>query len=209
MRLVTGFRYSKRSLLSTVMASFVATALLGACSGVEIDPAPTESFAAGQYTYYKWRTDPLPATPHASDPVYILDPVMRRSMDKALQAKGYVLDTARAQFSVDYLYAPGLIEGEQPDQASNISAYPGVNPNRQIDQARVDNAIALGGLKETNNMLIQFNDVATNREVWQVMMTKIVENANQINEDQLNKDLGRYVDRALSSLPNAAVPTSQ
>ena len=57
--------------------------------------------------------------------------------------KGYVLDPARAQFSVDYLYATGLRDGASPGQASNISHIPSATVNRQVDQASVDSAIAL------------------------------------------------------------------
>ena len=128
---------------------------------------------------------------------------MRREVDAGLQARGYILDTARAQFSVDYLYAIGMREGAQSEQASNISPVPSVTPNRRVDQASVDNAIALGGVKETSNILLQFNDMDSNAQVWQVLMTKIVENANRVDTSRLDENLTKSLERALKTLPQA------
>ena len=85
--------------------------LLAACSGVEIQPSNIEQFAAGSYQYYKWRTEPLPQDVSSSDPIYAMDPTMRKVVDATLQAKGYQLDEKRAQFNVGYLYALGMLDG--------------------------------------------------------------------------------------------------
>jgi hypothetical protein len=188
---------AKRSLAAILLLA------LAACSSIEITTSPVEPFAEGNYTYYKWRTDPLPQDTGSSDAYYALDPVMRRQLDAALGAKGYRLDAEKAQFSVDYVYATGLIQGIESEQASNISHIPSVNPTRQVDGASVDNAIALAGLKETSNILIQFNDGASNEEVWRAVLTKIVENANQVDTTDLDEKLGKAVTRALKELPDA------
>jgi hypothetical protein len=70
----------------------------------------------------------------------------------------------------------------------------------------VDNAIALGGVKETNNILLQFNDKISNKEVWRVTLTKIVENANNVNTSRIDDNLAQYLKRALKSLPQADQP---
>ncbi|MCB1841540.1 MAG: DUF4136 domain-containing protein [Halioglobus sp.] len=177
---------------------------LAACSGVAIDPSPVDTFAAKDYRYYTWRTPPLPATTRSTDLVYQIDPVLREVVDNSLAKKGYVQDAQRAQFSVDYLYAPGLVQGAEPEQASNISRLPSATANRMVDQASVDNAIALGGVKETNNIRLQFNDVAGQTVVWQTTLTKIVENANRVDRDKLRTDLSRYLERAMGPLPDAS-----
>lgn len=189
-----------------ILASILLSALLTACSSVDIQTSDVEQFAAGNYKYYKWRTAPLPAKSSSADPFYAIDPVMRREVNAGLQARGYVLDNERAQFSVDYLYATGMREGAQSDQASNISPVPSVTPNRRVDQASVDNAIALGGVKETSNILLQFNDMDSNVEVWQVLMTKIVENANRLDSSRLDENLTKSLQRALKPLPQATGP---
>lgn len=177
---------------------------LTACSGVEIRPGETDTFAAGNYRYYKWRSEPLQNTINSSDPIYIMDPIMRREVDSTLRSKGYILDPERAQFSVDYLYAVGLREGAKAEQASNISPIPSVTPNRQVDQAVVDNANALGGLKETSNIAVQFNDTGTREEVWRVIITKIMDNVNTVDSTKAADVLSQAVDKALRELPDAS-----
>ncbi|CAA0116297.1 Uncharacterised protein [Halioglobus japonicus] len=189
---------------STLILAFTILSLaLVACSGVEIQHSATDKFSAGDYRYYKWRTEPLPSTTRSNDPVYAIDPVLRREVDADLQSKGYVLDKARAQFTVDYLYVSGMQQGEPSQLASNVTPYPRVTPNRQVNQATVDNAIALGGVKETNNIILQFNDLASNQEVWQASLTKVVEDANNIDSSRLDKNLKDYLTRALKALPPA------
>ena len=136
-------------------------------------------------------------------PMYAIDPVMRREVDAHLQSKGYVLDPQRAQFTVHYLYVTGMVQGERSALASNITPYPRIMPTRRVDQASVDNAIALGGVKETNNLIVQFNDRVTNQEVWQVTLTEIVENANSSDTSRLDDNLKRSLQRALQPIPQA------
>ena len=189
--------------ITTVLAYTLLSWTLVACSGIEIEPAGIEQFAGGNYRYYTWRTEPLPNNTRSSDPVYAIDPVVRREVDANLQSKGYVLDAQRAQFTVDYIFAKGMLEGEQSGWASNISPRPSVTPNRQVDQASVDNAIALGGVKETNNIVLQFNDRTSNKEVWQVTLSKIVENANSTDTSTLDATLKKTMERALETVPPA------
>jgi hypothetical protein len=189
--------------ITQILAYTLLSLALVACSGIEIEPAGIETFAAGNYRYYSWRTGPLPSGTRSSDPVYAIDPVVRREVNANLQKKGYVLDPERAQFTVDYIFAPGMLQGERSDWASNVNSTPSVTPNRQVDQASVDNAIALGGVKETNNIILQFNDKASNREVWQVTLSKIVENANVTDASRIDSALKKSMERALESVPQA------
>lgn len=189
--------------ITTVLAYTLLSLALAACSGVEIEPAGIDHFAAGNYRYYSWRTEPLPNETRSSDPVYAIDPVMRREVDANLGRKGYILDPQRAQFTVDYIFSQGMLQGERSGWASNISPRPSVTPNRQVDQASVDNAIALGGVKETNNIILQFNDRTSNKEVWQVTLSKIVENANRTDTSRIDETLKKYMERALESVPQA------
>jgi uncharacterized lipoprotein YmbA len=97
-------------------------------------------------------------------------------------------------------------QGESSELASNITLYPGVVPNRQINQAIVDNAIALGGVKETNNIVLQFNDLSSNQIVWQATLSKIVENANNVDASSIDRNLKGFLERALKPLPTATNP---
>ena len=192
--------------ITHILGYLLLSLTLLACSGVEIQSVDTDRFKAGNYVYYKWRTDPLPTNVRSSDPMYAVDPVMRREVNADLQSKGYVLDSERAQFTVGYILASGVVQGEPSNLASNVSTYASIRPNRQIDQASVDNAIALGGVKETNNIVLQFNNRTSNEEVWQVTLTKIVENANNVDTSRIDANLAQYLKRAMKSLPQASQP---
>ena len=176
--------------------------LLGGCGGVQIQSGEVDDFAAGQYRYYAWRSEPLPQNTHTSDPFYAVDPVVRREVDAHLQALGYQLDPQRHQFSVDYVFAEGVLEGEEPEQASNISHTPSATINRQVDQASVDNAIALGGVKATNTILVHFHDIASGDVVWTARLTKIIENANSDAAEELAGPIARI----FRDLPPAPTP---
>jgi hypothetical protein len=188
--------------LITLLAALTLT-LVTACSGIETRPAPTETFAAGNYKYYSWRSDPLPNDASSQDPMYIIDPILRSAVNAELGKKGYVLDKEQAQFSVDYIYASGLRMGERSAEAYNITPYPSVNPNRQVNQAVVDNAYALGGVRETSNIALQFNDSTNKKEVWHVIITKIVENVNNVDKKDIRSGVEKGVREALSALPPA------
>ena len=187
--------------ITRTVAVVLLALTMAACSGIETHPGDVDAFAAGDYRYYKWRSEPLQNTGSSGDPIYLIDPVLRREVDAVLRDKGYRLDADPAQFSVDYRYAAGRRLGETGQDATNLTPYPTALPNRQVDQATVDNAYALGGVKETNNIALQFNDVGRREEVWHVVITKIVENANRIDRDALDRDLKKAVAQALRPLP--------
>ncbi len=190
--------------ITTILACTLMTLAVVACSGVDIQSTAISPFTAANYRYYTWRTEPLPQETRSADALYAIDPVLRQKVDTILQSKGYVLEPQRAQFTVDYLYVTKMVQGERSELASNISAIPRITPNRQVDQASVDNAIALGGVKETKNIVLQFRDRGTNREVWQVTMTVIVENTNSSDTSRLDDNLEKFLVRALQPLPPAS-----
>jgi hypothetical protein len=191
-----------RSIL-TFAASLIISLGLVACSGIETEPAATDTFAAGNYHYYRWRSPPMVNTINSADPIYKLDPILRKELDNSLAEKGYVLDQERAQFSVDYIFAEGLLMGERSRSGSNLSTHPGAVINRNTDQAAADNAYALGGVKETSNIGIQFNDITSNEEVWRVVITKIIDDVNSTDTSQMDKNVTKAVKNATKTLPGA------
>ena len=190
--------------LSTRLISICTLLLtLTACSGVETRPADVTTFAAGNYHYYSWRSEPLLNPTNSTDAMYRLDPALRDAINANLKSKGYVLDPSLAQFNVDYIFAPGARDGVKGVEASNLSTHPGVVPNRDLDQASIDNANALGGLKETRNIGIQFNDVERKEEVWHVLITKLVGNANSTTGAGQHSKITSAVNNGMKSLPSA------
>ena len=110
--------------ITTLLMSTLLSLALVACSGVDIQRSAIEQFTTGNYRYYMWRTDPLPQQGRSPDALSAIDSIVRGEVDATLQDKGYVLDPARAQFTVHYLYLSGMVAGERSALASNISAYP-------------------------------------------------------------------------------------
>jgi hypothetical protein len=177
---------------------------LGGCGTIETRHSDITQFEASGFTYYKWRSEPLRNTSGSADTLYIMDPIVRREVDANLSERGYVLDPARAQFSVDYLQATGLRDGVSSQDASGgIDPIPSARPHRQVNQAMVDNAHALGGLQTTSNIAIQFNDVSTQQEIWHVIITKIVEDVNEPDPATVERNLERGISKALKPLPKA------
>lgn len=189
--------------LIKALASTTLLMILAACSGVETHPDDTRAFEAANYHYYTWRNEPLTNQSKSADPLYRVDPLLRQAVNEELSAKGYVLDPARAEFSIDYIYATGLRMGETSREASNISHHPGVIPNRNMDQAQIDNAIALGGVKETSNIALQFHDIKQRELIWRVTVTKILERVHNTEDEALAKTLRPAIHHGLSSLPEA------
>jgi hypothetical protein len=188
----------------TALAAIVLSLTLAACSSIETRPTDTAEFEALGYTYFKWRSQPLSNSSRSADSLYLMDPIIRREVNAQLTAKGYVLDNERAQFSVDYLQATGLRMGvDSQDASGGIDPIPSARPNRQINQAMVDNANALSGVQETNNIALQFNSVETHQEIWRVLITKIVENTNRTDTQAMEKGLSRGIQQGLRTLPTA------
>ncbi len=188
----------------TLLTTLLLPLALAACTTIETHPEDTARFVAGNYTFYKWRSQPLANTGASADPLYVMDPMIRQLVNAELEKKGYVLDAGRAQFSVDYLQATALREGVSSQDASNgIDPIPSARPNRQINQAMVDNANALAGVQTTNNIAIQFNDMASQQEVWQVVVTKIVDDVNRVDTQTMQRSLETGISRGLRSLPAA------
>lgn len=189
----------------TTAATLLLTLLSGACSTIETRPADTAAFEAGNYSYYRWRSEPLSNPSGSGDDLYLMDPLIRRELDANLARKGYRLDPQQAQFTVDYLQAIGMREGVKSlDARGGIDPIPSANPNRQINQAIVDNAHALGGVQTTSNIAIQFNDARSNEEVWRVIITKIVDDVNEIDPDDLAHSISRGIEKGLKTLPDAS-----
>lgn len=189
-----------RSLQS--LAALLLALTVVACSGIETHPADTAEFEAANYRYYTWRNPPLQNTSNSRDPIYLLDGIIREAVDQGLQDLGYRLDPKLAQFDVHFLAAPGMRQGVGSEQVSNISTRPQAI-NRQVDQASIDNAQALAGVRDTENIALLFNDVERVEQVWHVVITKLVEDANFADTPRLRNNVNRAIKQGLKTLPRA------
>jgi len=173
--------------------------LLGACSGVDITPAATDTFAANQYRLYAWRSEPLSQTSYSKDILAIKSPSIRAGVEEQMAQLGYQrVDRADAEFLVEYFAAPGTNDGQLSHGGSNAMLY-GSSVNRQIDGASASNALALSRPVETGDMQLMFFDALTNEVLWQVQISIVVEDANRIDHEQVRD----AVRKGVSALPPA------
>lgn len=187
-----------------IVTTLLLSLAMAACSSIETRPGDTAVFEAGDYRYYEWRSAALVNTVQSEDVLYLMDPIVRREVDAALAALGYILDPERAQFNVDYLQAMGLRQGVSSQDANNgIDPIPSARPNRQINQAMVDNANALAGVQTTSNIAIQFNDSRSQQEVWRVIITKIVDDTNAVDKAALERNINKAIKQGFKALPAA------
>lgn len=155
--------------------------LVAGCAQITTEPADTVRFEAGNYRSYAWRRPALPVDGSGADSIYRLDPAIRAAVDEALTAKGYRRSAAEPDFLVDYIVAPGLLEGAVSRSADNVAYRSAAIPNRNMDQASIDNAYALGGVRETANIGIMLFDAAAEEPVWNVRISKIIEDRNRVD----------------------------
>jgi hypothetical protein len=176
-------------------------AVLAACSGVEVQVGDPAKFAAGNFKTYSWRSEPFTNSFYSKDPVYIIDPVLRRIVNQQLIERGFQKVARGGDFTVDYTYAPGMRIGVRSDAADNLSPRAGVRPNTTISQAERDNAIALSGVRETRDIALQINDGRSGLEIWQAVITKFVTNVNEPDKGRLKKALKSGLVTAMRDLP--------
>ena len=189
-----------------VLSILLLTSVLGACSGIEVEVWEPTQFAAGNFKTYSWRSEPFGENFYSQDSIYRIDPILREIVDRELQAKGFRKVTRGGDFTIDYIYAPGVMLGAPSEDATNISPRAGVRPNTQISGAERDNAIALSGVKQTRNIALQINNGETGREVWRAVITKIIANVNEPDSDRTRSALNSGVRRAFRDLPGAGQP---
>ena len=193
------------SQLKALAGVFLAV-FLSACSGVEVQVTDTGKFAAGNFHTYSWRSEAFTNSFYSKDPVYLIDPVLRKLVDRELRERGYKLVARGGDFTIDYTYAPGIRMGVASDAADVLSPRAGVRPNTRISQAERDNAIALAGVKVTRNIALLINSGETGLEIWRAVITKFVANVNEPDSQRMEKALRSGLVTAFKDLPSSQVP---
>ncbi len=185
------------------LAAVLLALLVAACSGIEVEVGDPSQFTAGNFKTYSWRSEPFENFAYSRDPVYLIDPILRELVDAELQGKGFRQVPRGGDFTINYIYAPGVLKGVPSELTSNVAPRAGVRPNTNISGAERDNAIALAGVKETRNIVLQVNDGESGLEIWRAEITKIIANVNQPDLDRTRSALKSGVSRAFRDLPQA------
>lgn len=187
------------SLFRTLLTASVVV-ILSACSGVDVLPDATETFAATHYTRYAWRSEPPSQTSFSKDKLQKKSPSIRAGFEERMSELGYQrVDRADAEFLVEYLAGVGYNEGQLAHGGSNTVLYPS-SVNRQIDGASADNAYALSGPVETGQIMLVFVDAKATDILWRLRISFVVQDTNRVDENQVR----RAVRQGLSALPAAS-----
>ena len=194
---------AKRQYTAWTLIALLSTGLLSACSGVQIERAPTDRFNDAGYQSYSWRDLPIENIGNSDDPLYNIGPSLRSAVDDSLADKGYTLKESGGDFVIHFEFRTALTDGVLPRKMSNIDPVPQVVVNRGTDQAMVDNAYALSGVREMNSILLNFEDRQNQALVWAVSMSKVVENLNRNDPARMRRTLGESVERAFRPLADA------
>lgn len=195
------YRLSINLLLSAGLA------LLAACANVQVDTAPVDKFKEGNYRSYSWRGAPIENTGGSSDPLYVVSPALRAAVDEELADKGYVKRESGGDFTIEYQFKASLADGALNSTAAMAdNRYPrptgGAVINRGTDQALIDNAYALSGVREMNSILLRFSDAESQSLVWAGAVSKIVEDANNDDREKMVKSIRAAVKRVLGQIPS-------
>ncbi len=185
------------------LAAILLAMLVAACSGIEVEVGDSTQFAAGNFKTYSWRSEPFNNSAYSRDPIYLIDPILRDLVDAELQGKGFRHVPRGGDFTIDYIYAPGVIRGAPSELTSNVAPRAGVRPNTSISGAERDNAIALSWVKHTRNVVLQVNDGEIGLEIWRALITKIIDNVNEPDSSRTRSALSSGVSRAFRDLPQA------
>jgi hypothetical protein len=190
---------SRFGLLSARLLVPASLALMLGCSGVDVTPAATETFAGTGYTRYAWRSEPPSQAAYSKDMLARKSPSIRSGVEAEMAELGYRrVDRAEAEFLIEYIAAPGFNDGQLSYGGSNDMLY-GSSVNRQIDGASADNAEALSGPVDTAEMELVFLDAASVEVLWRVQISMVVEDANRIDHDAVRG----AVRKAIAGLPAA------
>jgi hypothetical protein len=186
-------------LLGSRLLTASAVVILSACSGVDVIPDATDTFAATNYTRYAWRSEPPSQTSFRKDRLQQKSQSIRAGFEEKMSELGYRrVDKADAEFLVEYLVSTGINDGQLSRGGSNSELYPS-SVNREIDGASADNAQALGGAVTTGRIMLVFVDAGTKDLLWRLQITMVVQDANRVDEDEVRG----AVLRGLVSLPPA------
>lgn len=181
-----------------LLLALAACCLLAACSGVEVIPDDPAAFESAGYTTYAWRNPPLERSGFSKSKLYDADPVIRETVNERLAELGYrEVGRDDAQFLVDYIATEGINDGQPSNSASNINPLPVGTINRQINQAEVDNAVALSGAREMGRVALVFLEGDDQSVLWKVLVSSLVENANSVDREAL----ARAMRKGLTTLP--------
>jgi len=171
------------------------------CATMQVDTAPTDSFASKGYQTFSWRAEVPTGVPQSMETLYQLSTSVREVLSASLQKKGYRYEASGGDFLVSYAYGARLEGGTDPGMPNPAPTSSVIN--RSPDPAVMDNAYALSGPREVASLMLSFEDGDNLASVWSASISQVVENQNQPDLDTVRRKLEPGIARALQVLPDA------
>lgn len=180
--------------------------IVSGCGNVQIDRQSFEQFNEGNYQTYHWKLAPMKSLPNDRDRLAAIDTVLRAEIDARLASKGYRRLAKGGDFVINYEFKASFTDGELTTGTSRMKSIPPLVINREIDGAYQDNANALAGVKELKNILVTFEDSSDYGLVWAGAMSRVIENQNTMDMEDLHNDMHLAIERLLRGLPSTLSP---
>lgn len=195
------------SSFSRWLSAIAATSflLLAGCGTTQIERGDVSAFAAKDYQTYAWNHAAINVRPGDQSPLAIIGPVFREETNARLQSLGYREVAIGGDFVVSLQFKTSIEQGALPKNSPSSGQVPRAVINRSPDPASVDNAQAMAGPREMNNVLLKFDDGTDGGLLWAAAMSRLVEdvNRNTIDADEVRRNARNAIRRATSLLPRA------
>ncbi|ARN74915.1 DUF4136 domain-containing protein [Oceanicoccus sagamiensis] len=181
------------------LAIVITTLLLTACIGSKVVVKPDSTFDAANYQRFAWMHEAI-TNDGRNSAYYNLDRSIRKGISAELVKKGYQqVAKEQAEFLLDYSF----FQSVSPDRGGIISP-------RDESNAAWDNGSDINGTSLHNhyipaeiqrgNLSLSISDAKQGHEVWQVTMTKVIENQME-DEAAVKKSVRGLIPKLLRELP--------
>lgn len=194
------YRLSGRNAVSQVVAHvifFASLLLITPSFAQKVETDYDKSVDFSRYKRYGWGTNDLMAKQLPEDKERIAT-ALRDSIDRQMQAKGYIPDDQNPDFRIAYEAggATGGSVGVKPDSVGRI-----YNPGSTFSTDYPNGAPLDVWIYTLATMRITATDPSTQKAVWQAVVSKKINDPNKFMRD-LNKSVDEVTAAALKKFPS-------
>ncbi len=177
---------------AVVVLPLVILLLASSALAQKVTVESDKSSDLSRFKRYSWGENSLMTSLHPEDKASV-ETQLNDSINRQIQAKGYILDDANPDFRISYI-AGGQTQGGVGVRQDLI--YAGTMTT--VYTASMDVwAVTLA------QMRISVADAASDASVWRVLVSQKVSDRNKFLRD-LNKNIDNIVEKALKKFPKAA-----
>ena len=180
--------------------------LLAGCASTRVDTWQSADFehARQAWQFYAWGAPALVDAATYSAEIRLFDSAIRDHADRKLASLGYIEDSSRAQFELDYrIGADTVVSLPGPLSPRDIPERMAAGPNAEYEVSSAFYTHRVLAYHEVSRLKLTFYDVPSRRIVWQATASKLVDNP-QASDARVRQIIGDATDKFLQKLPQAA-----